>query len=193
LSTEGTPANAKELSRARLAAPWLSATAVGNVLWILLAGSLETVPLTVPVLIFMQITGWVAYFKLKVGHPELPAAERRLHVPLQIYVGWLSVATIANSAAALNVLGWDGWGLSPVAWTLIMLGAGTAVAWEVGRRVNHDNIYRAVFVWAFVAIFVAQQAYPAVAWSALAAAGVVLGMIGLTLPHRRKGLAGATR
>ena len=182
---QGLPAQANN-ERARRAAPWLSATAVGNVLWILFAGSVETVPWTVPALIFMQISAWVAYFKLKVGDPELPALERRLHIPLQIYLGWLSVATIANMAAVLNVLGWDGWGISPVTWTVIMTAAGTALAWEVGRQVNHDNIYRAVFVWAFVAIFVKQQAYPAVAWSALAAGGVVLAMIVGTFPRQRQ-------
>jgi hypothetical protein len=163
--------------RARRAAPWLSATAAGNVLWILFAGSFATVLWTVPVLIFMEITAWVAYFKLQVGNPTLPAVEKWLHIPLQIYIGWLSVATIANSAAALNAIGWDGWGISPLMWTLIMLAAATAVAWIVGQLVNHDNIYRAVFIWAFIGIFVEQLAYPVVAWSALAAAGVVLAMI----------------
>ena len=95
------------------------------------------------------------------------------------------MATIANMAAVLNVLGWDGWGISPVTWTVIMTAAGTGLAWEVGRQLNHDNIYRAVFVWAFVAIFVKQQAYPAVAWSALVAAGVVLAMIVGTFPRQK--------
>ncbi|MCG8349985.1 MAG: tryptophan-rich sensory protein [Chloroflexales bacterium] len=175
--------------RANQAAPWLAASALGNLVWIWLAGSVTTVPLTVPVLIVMEMTAWIAYFKLGIDQRDaLPQGERLLAIPLQIYLGWLSVATIANSAAVLNVLGWDGWGVSPVDWTLIMLVAGTAVAWEVGRRVNQDNVYRAVFIWAFVAIFVEQQAYPAVAWSALAAAGVVLVMIVGTQPRQHKRL-----
>ncbi len=184
---QGLPAQANN-ERARRAAPWLSASAVGNVFWILFAGSPAAVPWTVPTLIFMEVTAWIAYLRLKVGSPELPTRERWLHVPLQVYVGWLSVATIANSASALNALGWGGWGLSPVTWTLIMLVVGTFVAWQVGRWVGHDNVYRGVFVWAFVAIFVAQQAYPAVAWTSLTEAGIVLAMILCTMRRIRSRL-----
>ncbi len=181
---QGLP-NQKDNPRARRAAPWLAVTAVGNIFWILFAGSVTTVPLTVIALLVMEISAWIAYFRLDIGNPDLPTSEKLLHVPLRVYLGWLAVATIANSASALNVLGWSGWGLSPVAWTLIMTVAGVIIAWEVGRRVNHDNIFRAVFVWAFVAIFVAQQATPAVAWAALAAALVIAGMIVFTLPRQR--------
>lgn len=183
---QGLPGQAKR-GPARRAALWLSATALGNLMWIVAASWIATVPYTLPIAIFMTVTGWAAFFRLRVGDPGLPAVERWLHVALRIYLGWLSVAVIANSAAALNVLGWDGWGVSPEAWTVIMLAAGALVAWEVGRRVNHDNVYRGVFVWAFVAIFVGQRSYPVVAWSALAAAAAVTVMILATLPRRRGG------
>ena len=183
---QGLSGQAKSLP-ARRAAPWLSATALGNLMWIVAAGSVTMVPLTLPIAIFMMVTGWAAYYRLPVGNPGLPAVERWLHVALRIYLGWLSVAVIANSATVLNGLGWDGWGVSPEAWTVIMLAAGAVVAWEVGRRVNHDNVYRGVFVWAFVAIFAGQRAYPVVAWSALAAAAAVSAMILATLPRRRGG------
>jgi hypothetical protein len=41
-------------------------------------------------------------------------------------------------------------------------------------------------LWAFVALFIEQQAYPLVAWSALAAAAVVLAMIVVTWPRARR-------
>jgi len=173
-------------ARARRAAPWLSATALGNIVWMFLASSPFAIPWTALVLIFMGITGWVAYFRLQVGNPDLPTVERRLHIPLQIYVGWLSVATVANIAAVLSAMGWNGWGISPVTWTLTMLAVAVGLAWLVGRLVGEDNIYRAVFVWAFVALFVRQQAYPLVAWSGLIAAAVVLAMIVVTWPRARR-------
>ncbi len=183
---QGLPGQAKSLP-ARRAAPWLSATALGNLAWIVAAGSEATVLLTLPIAIYMMVTAWAAFFRLAVGNAGLPAVERWLHVALRIYLGWLAVAVIANSAVVLNALGWDGWGVSPEAWTVIMLAAGAVVAWEVGRRVNHDNVYRGVFVWAFVAIFAGQRAFPVVAWSALAAAAAVSAMILATLPRRRGG------
>lgn len=172
--------------RARAAAPWLALTALCNPIWILLAGKVALVPWTVPILLVMEVTAWIAYLRLGIqDNAPLPRSERWLHVPFQIYVGWLAVATVANTAAALNVLGWDGLGLSPITWTLIMLVAATVVAGVVGRLVQQDNVYRAVFVWAFVGIVVAQRNTPSVAWTAGVMAGVVLLMIALTWRRNR--------
>ena len=187
---QGLPAQ-RENRRAQRAAPWLAVTGIGNIAWIIAASSVETVLWTIPALLLMQISAWLAYFELQIGRADLPQLEKRLHIPHQIYVGWLSVATIANSAAVLNVFGWSGWGVNAVTWTLIMLFVGTAVAWIVGWLVNQDNIYRAVFVWAFIAIFVAQRGTPAVAWAAFGCAIVVGLFIGYTLRRDlpRKGTA----
>lgn len=176
---QGLPAQTNN-KRVRRAAPWISLSAIGNVIWILFAGSVETVPWTIPAILIMEIPAWIAYLRLRINQPDIPAGERLIHIPLQVYVGWLSVATVANSAAALNVLGWGGWGFSDEFWTVLMTVIATALAWIVGQRTGHDNVYRGVFVWAFVAIWVAQQAYPVVAWTAMAAAIVVALMIVLT-------------
>lgn len=173
--------------RAQAAAPWLVATVLGNGVWIVLAGSIETIIWTVPTIIFMEVTGWFAYLRLGIGRVQEAEGERWLHFPLQVYVGWLSVATIANTAAALNKLGWNGWGIDPVIWTLVMIVAAVIVAWGVGWLMGHDNVYRGVFVWAFVGIFVAQLETPVVAWAALAAAVVIVGMIVWTSSPRATG------
>ena len=166
--------------RAIAAAPWIFVTSVFNVAWILFAGSTANVPWTVPILIVMEVSAWLAYFALGVGQPNLPTLERRLHVPLQIYIGWLSVATVANSAAALNVLGWNGFGFSPVFWTVLMLLIATLLAYVVGALTGQDNIYRGVFVWAFIGIVVEQVSIPLVAWTAGIMALLVFGMIFVT-------------
>ena len=173
--------------RVRSALPWLAATAVGNVLWIAFAGSPDTVPWTVPTLIFMEITAWVAYFKL--GIPRVQAASRTeqwLQAALRIYVGWLSVATIANSAAALIVLRWDSFGIPPSTWAIIMLVAATVVAGVVGRLVNDDNIYRAVFVYAFIGIMIEQRDMTAIVVTAACSALAVAVMIAATWGRRRR-------
>lgn len=168
----------RENQRVRGALPWLAATAIGNMLWIALAGSVATVPWTVPVLIFMEITAWVAYFRLGIPQGEAGSkTEKWLQAALRIYIGWLSVATIANTSSGLIVLGWDGWGIAPQTWSVIMLVAATAVAWLVGRTVNHDNIYRAVFLYAFIGIIVEQRDVPAIVITAAAGALAIAVMI----------------
>ena len=41
--------------------------------------------------------------------------------PFAIYAGWVSIALVANIAAWLTKLGWNGWGLSEVTWTVIVI------------------------------------------------------------------------
>ena len=41
--------------------------------------------------------------------------------PFSSYSGWISVALIANFAAYFTALGWNGFGISEVTWTLIMI------------------------------------------------------------------------
>ena len=179
--------------RVRRALPWLAGTALGNVLWIALAGSLETVPWTVPTLIFMEVTVWVAYFKLGIPSGEAASStEKWLQAALRVYTGWLSVATIANTAAALIVLGWDGFGIAPQTWAVIMLMAATVLAGVIGRLVNDDNIYRAVFVYAFIGIMIQQRDVPAIVWTAAGGALAIAAMIATTWGRSAHQSAAAT-
>lgn len=177
----------RDNARVRRAVPWLAATALGNVVWIALSGSLEAVPWTVPALIFMEITAWVAYFKLGIQRGEAASrAEKWLQAALRVYVGWLSVATIANSAAALIVLGWDGFGVAPQTWAVVMLVVATILAGVVGRLANGDNVYRAVFVYAFLGIIVQQRDIPAIVWTAAGGALTIVVMIAITRGRRAR-------
>lgn len=81
-----------------------------------------------------------------------------LQLPFGMYLGWISVATIANITAWLVGQGWDGWGLSQQFWTLSMIVVATllglaavsrwdnvpfalAVAWGlVGMAIRHNQM-----------------------------------------------------
>ncbi|MFN6475811.1 tryptophan-rich sensory protein [Nostoc sp. DedQUE07] len=92
------------------------------------------------------------YVQLEIGKSRVPRLKKWcIHFPISIYLGWISVATIVNVACALDFHGWNGWGISPVIWTLIMVLIATAVAavMVIQRR---DIAYAGVIVWALVAI-----------------------------------------
>ncbi|RXJ00380.1 tryptophan-rich sensory protein [Anaerobacillus alkaliphilus] len=72
-------------------------------------------------------------------------------LPFSIYVGWISVATIANISYALVNYNWDGFGLSDVFWTITMLIIASALALFV-RIYEKDFFFPLVFVWAFIGI-----------------------------------------
>lgn len=72
-------------------------------------------------------------------------------LPVSIYLGWISVATIANVSQVLFFINWGGWGISSAVWTVIMLTIATVLGLLMQWREN-DIPYVLVLVWAFVGI-----------------------------------------
>lgn len=77
-------------------------------------------------------------------------------LPFSIYLGWISVAIIANASQWLEFNHWGGWGLAPALWTVIMLGAATLLGVLIAFREN-DTAYGLVLIWALIGITVSQQ------------------------------------
>lgn len=76
--------------------------------------------------------------------------------PFAIYAGWVSVALIANMAAWLTKIGWDGWGISPLNWTVIMIAVAALINIFVIVTRNLRE-YALVGIWALIAISVANN------------------------------------
>jgi hypothetical protein len=74
-----------------------------------------------------------------------------VRLPFSIYFGWITVATIANVTAYLVDLGWDGWGISPPAWTIVALGLGLLISMATTLK-NNDIAYGLVILWAYAGI-----------------------------------------
>jgi len=73
--------------------------------------------------------------------------------PICIYSGWIAVATIANIAAYLAKLNWDGGFLSEATWTIVMIGIATILNLIMIYKRNMRE-FAAVGVWALIAIYV---------------------------------------
>jgi len=90
-----------------------------------------------------------------------------------VYLGWICIATIANVTAMLVSLDWNGFGISPVVWTIVMIAAGTLIVSLTLLKLNNPYIGIAV-VWAFIGIVIKRQAdYRIIAITALLAILVV--------------------
>jgi hypothetical protein len=61
------------------------------------------------------------------------------------------VATIANATTLLVDLGWNGFGLSDVFWTVIALAAGLVIGVATTLK-NKDAAYGIVILWAYLGI-----------------------------------------
>ena len=114
------------------------------------------------------------YLRLDIGRGEVSNAEKwAVHVPFSIYLGWITVATIANTTQLLYYLGWNGWGISPELWAVIMLAAGVIIS-AIMSLTRADIAYSLVLVWAYIGIAIQHNDTPLVANSALIAAGLIM-------------------
>ena len=94
------------------------------------------------------------YVRLGIGtNPVSRLQKWCVHIPISIYLAWISVATIVNVASALYFVGWNGWGISAEVWTVIMLLVAAALATFIAVQ-RRDIAYPGVTVWALVAIAV---------------------------------------
>jgi hypothetical protein len=160
---------------------------LANVAW-LVFWQYEILPVTIVLMLVLLGSLIAIYLRLNVNRTQVPAGERwTVHVPFSIYLGWITVATIANASALLYRLGWStgGLGISAAAWTVIVLVAAVAIAAAMSLT-RGDLAYLVVLVWAFIGIAVKQTGSPTVviASGAAAAAVVVLGAVGLVLRLR---------
>ena len=117
-----------------------------------------------------------AYLQLGVGKVQVLRDRQWLaHIPLSIYLGWISVVTVVNVASALYISNWDGWGISNTNWTAIMLVVATAIASIVTIQ-RADIAFSCVFIWAFIAIAIRHLNNPIILITAVLGA-IVLGVL----------------
>ncbi|MFX0186037.1 MAG: tryptophan-rich sensory protein [Candidatus Hodarchaeota archaeon] len=109
--------------------------------------------LTMLVLLFSLI---MIYLRLGIGINRVERNEKfSVHTLFSIYLGWITVATVANVTALLVSLSWDGLGINEEIWTWIVLAIATVIVLTV-IVTRRDIVYGLVPVWAFIGILVKQ-------------------------------------
>lgn len=84
--------------------------------------------------------------------PAVSAADKYITLPaFSIYLGWISVATIANITAWTVSIDWGGWGLSQIAWTNIMVVVATLLGTAMLIKFR-DVFFNLVIIWALYGI-----------------------------------------
>ncbi len=154
-------------------AGWLfAASGVANMAW-LACWHYEQFVLSVVVMLALLGLLIAVYLRLDIGRAAVSRVEGWcVDVPMSVYLGWISVATIANITSALYFLEWGGAGIAPQVWAVIMLAVGTALtAAMVWRR--GEVAFALVALWAFAGIANKQAAVPLVAGAAWMACGLV--------------------
>jgi len=78
-------------------------------------------------------------------------------LPFSVYLGWITIASIANVAATLVSVNWDGFGISQETWAIIIEIIALLIAILVVLT-RKDIAYELVVIWALLGIAVKQSA-----------------------------------
>lgn len=153
---------------------WFALANVLNMAW-LFAWHWEVLWLSVAFMLGLLASLLVIYTRLEIGLRvrTSPLEQALVDFPFSLYLGWISVATIANVSAALYASGWNGFGLAPQVWTLIMIVV-TAILGLLMIQRRNALTYPAVLIWALIGIRVRPDQNESVGTAAAAAAFLLL-------------------
>jgi hypothetical protein len=146
---------------------WLfSVSCLLNALWIV-AWHYQRLPLSLMIMILMLVT--LIYINMLIRGLPLGLIK----ASFGIYLGWLCIAAIANVTALLVRYNWNGFGISEVTWTIIMIATGVLIVSVTLLRLQNPFIGLSV-IWAFLGIYLKRQGdYKAIAFTAIAALAIV--------------------
>jgi TspO/MBR family len=150
---------------------WLAFACVSQCVWIYLF--LDRLFLASIIAMFGILLSLICtYQSLGIGQQNVPRQERWfIHIPISIYLGWITVASVVNVAIALYSINWNGWGMTSTLWTVMMMIVSASIAALMTIQ-RHDTAYRLVIVWALVAIAIRQIDMPLIAMT-----GTVLAIV----------------
>jgi hypothetical protein len=161
---------------------WIGSLA--NVAWILL-WHYEFFTLTLVAMLTILAALIIIYRQLSDSKPGLEGNQNWfIRLPFSIYLGWISVATIANVSQVLFSSGWGGWGISDAVWAVILFSIvtvlGLLMVWREG-----EIPFALVLVWAFIGIAQKQSANSLVSTSSWIAMGL-LALVVIIIPIAKR-------
>ena len=156
-------------------------SSLANTAWIF-SWHYRNIPLSLILMAGILVSLIIIYRKIR--SLRLYVAEKLFfQLPFSIYLGWITVAAIANATVFLVSIGWDGWGLAEQTWTILVLLAGLAIGAAKSLK-NKDIAYGLVIIWAYFGILFKHLsasgfagAYPAVSITVSFSLVVMLALI----------------
>lgn len=129
---------------------WFMVTCAMNIAW-LFAWHYYQIGLSVIIIFLYLISLIIVYKRVYTAYEETKKERWFVSIPFSVYLGWLSIATIADVATWLTAIHWDGWGLPAITWSCIMLGVG-ALLGLLFKIFLYDRAYVLVIMWGIAGI-----------------------------------------
>lgn len=126
-------------------------------------------------LMFALLASLIAiYLRLQIGKSKLSLSEKLcVHLPFSVYLGWITVASIANVATALVSVNWDRFGISEATWAVLVIAIALIITLAV-LATRRDIAYGLVIVWALAGIIANQSEHSDVVMTAEASVVIIL-------------------
>jgi len=129
-----------------------------NITWLFL-WQFEYTSLSVVLMFLLLASLILIYTRLDIRKAAVSLREKlAVHLPFSVYLGWITIATIANVATALVSLRWDGFGVSLQTWAILVLTVALVITLLV-IATRRDVAYGLVVIWALLGIAVNQSLY----------------------------------
>ncbi len=155
-------------------------SSIVNIAW-LFAWQYEYLSLSVLLIFALLVTLIAIYVRLGIGKSNaIPREKLAVHLPFSVYLGWITVASIADVSATLVSYNWNGFGISPSTWAILVV-AVTLIITMLMLATRKDTAYALVIIWALVGIGVNHAGNQTVVVLTEAASALVAVALVLTL------------
>ena len=152
---------------------WLFAlSCVINMAWLVL-WQYQFIAISTVLMLALLATLILIYLRLGVGISKTNRGEMlAVHLPFSVYLGWITVATIANVAVTAVSLGYRNLLLGAVNWSILVIAVAVVIT-GLMLWMRRDVAYAGVLVWALTGIYLKQAATPMLSYTALGAAALI--------------------
>ena len=132
---------------------WFILASLANITWIFL-WHYEFVALSLLAMLVLFISLLMIYLKLNINLSISSLKEKiAVHTTISIYLGWITVATIANVTAVLVSLNVGEFYLGQQTWTVLVIAVAALISVLVLIQ-RKDIAYNLVIIWALIGIVI---------------------------------------
>lgn len=130
-------------------------SSIGNIAWIFVWHYL-IIALSIVFMLVILLSLLMIYLRLDIGKADVSRGVKLfIHVPISVYLGWITIATIANITALLVSVGVEPFGVIPEILTIIIIIVAIIIT-ALMLFIRKDIAYSLVVIWASLGIFLKQ-------------------------------------
>jgi hypothetical protein len=112
---------------------WIAASLLLNAAWIL-SVQFDQLWLSLPVIVALLVVLIRTFFICFSTRPKNWVETLVVDGTIGLYLGWVCVATAANTAALLTAAGFDGFGIDPTIWAVVVVAVAGVIGILLGIR-----------------------------------------------------------